>query len=192
MSKESEELRSQLCQMEKELQYLSTELEAQKEANVRSPSNTMKNLVERLKAQLALKEKQLKVTEWMHFVLIFSPEKCYVFSFKRVLCLTAFGSFATQHVFKRKAPAVSWCLIFLFGVQALSKAMLEFRAQMTSQAEQQIIANAAQKEEALNVQQIVDKQTKELKVWVLTGSTHTEVQRCSDLYLLAYRRGNTG
>lgn len=35
---------------------------------------------------------------------------------------------------------------------------------MTSQAEQQIIANAAQKEEALNVQQIVDKQTKELKV----------------------------
>ncbi|XP_060784403.1 centrosomal protein of 290 kDa isoform X2 [Neoarius graeffei] len=106
MSKESEELRSQLRQMEKELQYLSTELEAQKEANVRSPSNTMKNLVERLKAQLALKEKQLK---------------------------------------------------------ALSKAMLEIRAQMTSQAEQQIIANAAQKEEALNVQQIVDKQTKELK-----------------------------
>ncbi|KAB5571625.1 hypothetical protein PHYPO_G00227210 [Pangasianodon hypophthalmus] len=109
MSKESEELRSQLSQMEKELQYLRTELEAQKEANVRSPSNTMKNLVERLKAQLALKEKQLK---------------------------------------------------------ALSKAMLEFRAQMTSQAEQQIIANAAQKEEALNVQQIVDKQTKELKARV--------------------------
>lgn len=48
--------------------------------------------------------------------------------------------------------------------QALSKALLELRAQLTSQAEQQIIANAAQKEEALNVQQIVDKQTKELKV----------------------------
>ncbi|XP_047658167.1 centrosomal protein of 290 kDa isoform X2 [Tachysurus fulvidraco] len=109
MFKESEELRSQLSQMEKELQYLSTELQAQKEANVRSPSNTMKNLVERLKAQLALKEKQLK---------------------------------------------------------ALSKAMLEFRAQMTAQAEQQIIANAAQKEEALNVQQIVDKHTKELKARV--------------------------
>ncbi|KAF5897955.1 centrosomal protein [Clarias magur] len=109
VSKESEELRSQLSQMEKELQYLSTELEAQKEANVRSPSNTMKTLVERLKAQLALKEKQLK---------------------------------------------------------ALSKAMLEFRAQMTSQAEQQVIANAAQKEEELNVQQIVDKQTKELKARV--------------------------
>lgn len=48
--------------------------------------------------------------------------------------------------------------------QALSKALLELRAQLTSQAEQQIIANAAQKEEALNVQQIVDKQTKELRV----------------------------
>ncbi|KAI4894866.1 hypothetical protein NFI96_019180 [Prochilodus magdalenae] len=109
VSQEGEELRSQLSQMEKELQYLRTELEAQKEANVRSPSNTMKNLVERLKAQLALKEKQQK---------------------------------------------------------ALSKALLELRAEMTSHAEQQIVANAAQKEESLNIQQIVDKQTKELKARV--------------------------
>ncbi len=49
-------------------------------------------------------------------------------------------------------------------LQALSKALLELRAELTSQAEQQIIANAAQKEEVLNVQQIVDKQTKELRV----------------------------
>lgn len=61
LSQEAEDLRAQLIQMEKELHYLRTELEAQKEANVRSPSNTMKNLMERLKAQLALKEKQLKV-----------------------------------------------------------------------------------------------------------------------------------
>ncbi|XP_062856826.1 centrosomal protein of 290 kDa [Trichomycterus rosablanca] len=109
ISKESEELRLQLSQMEKELHYFHTELEVQKEANVRSPSNTMKNLVERLQAQLTLKEKQHK---------------------------------------------------------ALSKALLELRAQMTSHAEQQIIANAAQKEESLNIQQIVDKQTKELKARV--------------------------
>uniref|UniRef100_A0A8B9GY27 Centrosomal protein 290 n=1 Tax=Astyanax mexicanus TaxID=7994 RepID=A0A8B9GY27_ASTMX len=106
VSQEAEEHRSQVSQMEKELQYLRTELEAQKAANVRSPSNTMKNLVERLKAQLALKEKQQK---------------------------------------------------------ALSKALLELRAEMTSHAEQQIIASAAQKEESLNIQQIVDKQTKDLK-----------------------------
>lgn len=47
--------------MEKEMNHLSTELIAQKEANIRSPSNTMKNLMERLKAELAQKEKKLKV-----------------------------------------------------------------------------------------------------------------------------------
>ncbi|KAA0705139.1 Centrosomal protein of 290 kDa [Triplophysa tibetana] len=103
---EAEDQRTQLTQIEKKLQHLRTELQAQKDANVRSPSNTMKNLVERLKSQMALKEKRLN---------------------------------------------------------ALSKALLELRAELTSQAEQQIIANGAQKEEALNVQQNVDKQTKELK-----------------------------
>uniref|UniRef100_A0AAY5L8N9 Centrosomal protein of 290kDa coiled-coil region domain-containing protein n=1 Tax=Esox lucius TaxID=8010 RepID=A0AAY5L8N9_ESOLU len=109
LSTEAEEQRAQLGQMDKELHYLRTELEAQKEANVRSPSNTMKNLVERLKAQLNQKEKQLK---------------------------------------------------------ALSKALLELRGEMTSHAEQQIIANASQKEESLNVQLLVDKHTKDLKARV--------------------------
>ncbi|KAI3371006.1 hypothetical protein L3Q82_023650 [Scortum barcoo] len=101
--------RSQMAEMEKEISYLRTELAAQKEANIRSPSNTMKNLVERLKAQLTQKEKQLK---------------------------------------------------------ALSKALLELRAEMTSAAEQQVIASAAQKEESLNVQMLVDKHTKDLKARV--------------------------
>ncbi|XP_066579627.1 centrosomal protein of 290 kDa isoform X1 [Amia ocellicauda] len=106
MREETDALRVRLSQMEKEVQYLNTELEAQKEANIQSPTSTMKNLVERLKSQLALKEKQQK---------------------------------------------------------ALSKALLELRSEMTSHAEQQIIASAAQKEENLNVQQIVDKHTKDLK-----------------------------
>ncbi|XP_058842275.1 centrosomal protein of 290 kDa isoform X7 [Acipenser ruthenus] len=100
------ELRTLLSQMEKEVHYLRTELEAQKEANTRAPTTTMKSLVERLKAQLALKEKQQK---------------------------------------------------------ALSKALLELRSEMTAHAEYQIVASASQKEENLNVQQIVDKHTKELK-----------------------------
>ena len=62
-----EELRAQAAMMEKQLQSLHSELMAQKEANVRSPSNTMKNLVERLKAQLSQKEKQLKV----HFIPLY-------------------------------------------------------------------------------------------------------------------------
>uniref|UniRef100_A0A8C7QSB3 Centrosomal protein 290 n=1 Tax=Oncorhynchus mykiss TaxID=8022 RepID=A0A8C7QSB3_ONCMY len=109
MSGEAEEQRAQLGQMEKELHYLRTELEAQKQANIRSPSNTMKNLVERLKAQLNQKEKQLK---------------------------------------------------------ALSKALLALRAEMTSHAEQQIIANASHREDSLNVQLLVDKHTKDLKARV--------------------------
>lgn len=61
LSVETDDQRSQMAEIEKEINYLRTELAAQKEANVRSPSNTMKNLVERLKAQLTQKEKQLKV-----------------------------------------------------------------------------------------------------------------------------------
>ncbi|XP_067906371.1 centrosomal protein of 290 kDa isoform X2 [Heterodontus francisci] len=106
---EVDELRCTKLQMEKEVQYLQTELEAQKQANTRAPTTTMKNLVDRLKGQLALKEKQQK---------------------------------------------------------ALSKALLDLRAEMTSHAEQQIINQAAQKEGHLNVQQIVDKQTKELRARV--------------------------
>ena len=63
LSGEVEERHAQTAQMEKELHYLRAELEAQKEANVRSPSNTMKSLVERLKAQLHRKGKQLKVRQ---------------------------------------------------------------------------------------------------------------------------------
>ncbi|XP_078534998.1 centrosomal protein of 290 kDa isoform X2 [Lissotriton helveticus] len=106
MKNEADELRSLLSQMEKEVQYLSAELESQKEANTRAPTATMKHLVERLKNQLSEKEKQQK---------------------------------------------------------ALSKALLALRAEMTAHAEQQIIALAAQKEDNLNVQQIVDRHTKDLK-----------------------------
>ncbi|XP_042323117.1 centrosomal protein of 290 kDa isoform X5 [Sceloporus undulatus] len=106
---EVDELRSLLSQMEKELMNTKTELEVQREANNRAPTTTMKNLVERLKNQLALKEKQQK---------------------------------------------------------ALSKALLELRAEMTAAAEQQIISIASQKETHMNVQQIVDKHTKELKTQI--------------------------
>lgn len=59
---EIEELRSLLSKMGKELLNVKSELEIQKEANNRSPTTTMKNLMERLKNQLALKEKQQKVS----------------------------------------------------------------------------------------------------------------------------------
>nr|XP_021383701.1 centrosomal protein of 290 kDa isoform X2 [Lonchura striata domestica] len=46
--------------------------------------------------------------------------------------------------------------------KALSKALLELRAEMTANAEQQIISAASQKEANMNVQEIVDRQTKGL------------------------------
>uniref|UniRef100_A0A8C8LUW3 Centrosomal protein of 290kDa coiled-coil region domain-containing protein n=1 Tax=Oncorhynchus tshawytscha TaxID=74940 RepID=A0A8C8LUW3_ONCTS len=132
MSGEAEEQRAQLGQMEKELHYLRTELEAQKQANVRSPSNTMKNLVERLKAQLNQKEKQLK---------------------------------------------------------ALSKALLALRAEMTSHAEQQIIANASHREDSLNVQLLVDKHTKDLKARV--QELNEELQGAKEAVKAGRGRENT-
>uniref|UniRef100_G1PIZ1 Centrosomal protein 290 n=1 Tax=Myotis lucifugus TaxID=59463 RepID=G1PIZ1_MYOLU len=101
-----EDLRCLLAQSQNELQSLKFELQAQKEANSRAPTRTMKNLVERLKSQLSLKEKQQK---------------------------------------------------------ALSRALLELRAEMTAAAEERIISATSQKEANLNVQQIVDRHTKELK-----------------------------
>ncbi|XP_012590595.1 PREDICTED: centrosomal protein of 290 kDa [Condylura cristata] len=103
---EVEDLRSLLAQSQKESRSLKSELQAQKEANSRAPTTTMRNLVERLKSQLALKEKQQK---------------------------------------------------------ALSRALLELRGEMTAAAEERIISATSQKEANLNVQQIVDRHTKELK-----------------------------
>ncbi|CAO2581554.1 Centrosomal protein of 290 kDa [Lemmus lemmus] len=103
---EMEDLRCALIQAQKEAHSLKSELQAQKEANSRAPTTTMRNLVDRLKSQLALKEKQQK---------------------------------------------------------ALSRALLELRAEMTAAAEERIIAVTSQKEANLNVQQVVDRQTRELK-----------------------------
>ncbi|XP_051028972.1 centrosomal protein of 290 kDa [Acomys russatus] len=103
---EVEDLQCALAQAQKDSQSLKSELQAQKEANSRAPTTTMRNLVDRLKSQLALKEKQLK---------------------------------------------------------ALSRALLELRAEMTAAAEERIIAVTSQKEANLNVQQVVERHTKELK-----------------------------
>lgn len=60
MKAEVEDLRHALAQAQKDSQSLKSELQAQKEANSRAPTTTMRNLVDRLKSQLALKEKQQK------------------------------------------------------------------------------------------------------------------------------------
>ncbi|XP_072291649.1 centrosomal protein of 290 kDa [Eucyclogobius newberryi] len=121
LTNEIEEQRSHMTQTELDLDQVRTELQVQKKANTRSPSNSLKSLVERLKAQLTQKDKQLK---------------------------------------------------------GLSKALLELRAELTSAAEQQVISAAAQREQGLNVQQLVNRHTKDLQSQV--QDLHEELQLLKD------------
>ena len=57
-----------------ELQVTEAELDTQKEANARAPTKTMKDLVERLKNQLSLKEKQHQVQKTLNILWLFFPK----------------------------------------------------------------------------------------------------------------------
>ena len=61
LQKELDDVRHMLTEKEKENEVMEAEINTQKEANTRAPTITMKNMVERLKNQLSLKEKQQKV-----------------------------------------------------------------------------------------------------------------------------------
>ena len=67
-----EALRRELNDKERETLALQQELDVQREANARAPTAAMKNMVERLKNELGLKEKQQQVLETatllLHFV----------------------------------------------------------------------------------------------------------------------------
>lgn len=63
IKEEVNELRNILSQKEKELANVKAELVVQKEASNRAPTATLKNLVEQLKSQLAIKENQHKVSQ---------------------------------------------------------------------------------------------------------------------------------
>ncbi|XP_049578660.1 centrosomal protein of 290 kDa-like [Syngnathus scovelli] len=114
---ETKDQTSQIASLKKEIDSLQNELETQKEANVKSPSNILKNTAERLKLQLVHKEKQIK---------------------------------------------------------ALSRVLIGMRTQMTTAAEQQVLANTAQTQEKLNIQKLLDKHTKDLKDRVQELSEHLE------------------
>ncbi|XP_040518226.1 LOW QUALITY PROTEIN: centrosomal protein of 290 kDa isoform X1 [Gallus gallus] len=126
---EANGLKKVLSHTEKELVNVKAELEAQKEANKRAPTATMRSLVEQLKNQLALKEKQQK---------------------------------------------------------ALSKALLVLRAEMTANAEQQIISAASQKEAYMNVQEIVDRETKRLMTQI--EELNNQISKLTDNLKLSKNR----
>ena len=63
-----EEKACRVVELEQELEVMEGELSAAQQAAKQAPSRTMKALVERLRNQLAMKEKQQRVRGW---VLIF-------------------------------------------------------------------------------------------------------------------------
>ncbi|XP_063969717.1 centrosomal protein of 290 kDa-like [Lytechinus pictus] len=91
---------------EAEIERLETELEQQRAANSKAPTTTMKNMVDRLKNELSLKEKQHK---------------------------------------------------------SLSKALLQLRADMVDTAQQNAKAQASEQEQQINVQKLIEKETKKIK-----------------------------
>ncbi|GFR72659.1 centrosomal protein of 290 kDa [Elysia marginata] len=97
LSQENQDLR-------REVHVLKEEVEALKDSNQRGPSASMKAMVERLKNQLALKEK--------------------------------------QH-------------------QALSKALSDLRADMVTQAEQNVAVHAQESSQERNIQKLIDEHTKD-------------------------------
>lgn len=61
MQQHIKDLEAELLQRDQNIDTMKKELESEKENNSRAPTTTMKNMVERLKNQLSLKEKQLQV-----------------------------------------------------------------------------------------------------------------------------------
>ncbi len=62
MESQVEDVDKELTDKNTQLELVEGELEDAKDANARAPTTTMKNLVERLRNQLALKEKQQQVS----------------------------------------------------------------------------------------------------------------------------------
>ena len=76
-NEEMEKLRSEKDRFKKEIsdgqrerQMMQEEIEAQKEANARAPTATMKKLVERLRGELAMKEKQQQVRSYVCLFIV--------------------------------------------------------------------------------------------------------------------------
>eukprot|EP00057_Strongylocentrotus_purpuratus_P025576 XP_011680050.1 PREDICTED: centrosomal protein of 290 kDa [Strongylocentrotus purpuratus] len=91
---------------EAEIERLETEIDQQRAANSKAPTTTMKNMVDRLKNELSLKEKQHK---------------------------------------------------------SLSQALLQLRADMVDTAQQNAKSQASDQEQQINVQKLIEKETKKLK-----------------------------
>ncbi|CAG05582.1 unnamed protein product [Tetraodon nigroviridis] len=138
----TEDQRQRLTGLDNKMKGLQEELAAEKEAN-----QSMENLVEEQKTQLARREKHIKAGPFCP-----PPEQISRVS----LC----GSFLPD-------ADARGCVC----PQGLCKALQELRAEMVATAEMKPPAGAAPRKEDLDVQIMVSKQTRELKVGFLPSSS---------------------
>ena len=102
---ELDRLRIKVEEQAKEIDIMNEELTTAKDANSRAPTTTMKNMVERLKNQLALKEKQ-------HQVYIEGLNSClFVFLFVSTIFNEKALYYTSQSSIR---PSKMVLLIFLF------------------------------------------------------------------------------
>jgi len=85
-----------------------------------------------------------------------------------------------DHVTELRVMTV--CTYHYSAMQALSKALLDLRADMVSQAQSEVLANAEQAANEINVQRLVDKRTKELQVCYSMQSS-VPASNCVSCYL---------
>ena len=140
-----EEKACRVVELEQEVEVMEGELSAAQQAAKQAPSRTMKALVERLRNQLAMKEKQHRVSggEGAKFAAFF-------LDFKWIFCP------------KIKISIIS--VIFISPRQALSQALLQVRADLVDTAQRTLEGEAARETHEANVKELVEKRTQQLMV----------------------------
>lgn len=143
----TEDQQSRLATLDTKMKELQEELAAEKEVN-----NDMEKLLGEQKKQLAQREKQIKAGGFCH-----ASEQISLLSF---CCWLA----ARMLI----GAAAASC------PQGLCKALQELRAEMVATTEKKPPARAAPKKEELDVQNMISKQTRELKVGFPSSSSSLE------------------
>ena len=77
MQQHIKDLEAEILERDNSIDLLKKELETEKDNNARAPTTTMKNMVERLKGQLSLKEKQHQVGDKFCFIMMNGMEKIF-------------------------------------------------------------------------------------------------------------------
>ncbi|KAL8608881.1 hypothetical protein ACOMHN_056045 [Nucella lapillus] len=188
---EADDLHRVIGDQKKEMAVLQEEIAVLKESHTRGPTASMKNLVDRLKNQLALKEKQHQalskaLTELRADMVAQAQGSVMTLSkalteLRADMVAQAQGSvmalskalteLRADMVAQAQGSALSKALTELRvdmvaqaqgSVMALSKALTELRADMVAQAQGSVMAQAEEAQQERNIQRLVEAHTKDM------------------------------